>query len=454
MVFKARRRSRRPSAPASLLIRGAHVLTCDTENRTEVMDVRVDAGRISELGPSLSTKGVDLVVEATGLVLMPGFVQAHVHLCQTLFRAHADDMDLLTWLRERIWPFEGAHDEDTLRASAELGIAELLLNGTTTILDMGTVRHTDVLFETAQRMGIRYTGGKTLMDMGQGYPAGLRETTEEAVAESVRLCDTWQGAAGGRLRYAFSPRFALSCTEEALRRCVDEARARNVLLHTHASENPEEVELVRERTGMGNIEYLHHVGFTGNDVLLAHGIWVSSGERRILRETQTRVVHCPSANLKLGSGIARIVDFLEAGIPVALGADGAACNNGLDPFMEMRLAALLHKVRNGPTALPAVQALWLATRGGALAMGLEDVGTIAVGCWADLVLLDLNQPHVSPPTGDLTSRVVYSARSSDVHSVFVEGVPVVQERTLLTGSVKDIMHRATDASQALLARID
>ncbi|HSI05776.1 MAG: 5'-deoxyadenosine deaminase [Myxococcota bacterium] len=437
----------------TIVIRGADVITMNERFDVAKLDVAIEDGRIIGVGPKLSTRGADMVIEAKGLVLMPGFVQAHVHLCQTLFRAQADDMVLLDWLRERIWPMEGALEADDMRAAARLGLSELLLSGTTGILDMGTVRHADVLFEEAARSGIRYVGGKCLMDVGQGYPAGLRETTESAIDESVTLCERWHGAADGRLRYAFSPRFALSCSEHAMKMCAANARAHGAMLHTHASENSEEIELVRERSGKSNIEYLHSLGLTGPDVVLAHGVWLSAEERRILRDTKTRLAHCPSSNLKLASGIARIDELLQMDIHIALGADGAACNNGLDAFMEMRLAAILHKVRGGPTAIPARKALHMATRAGSQALGLEDAGIIAPGMRADVVLLDLHKPHVYPDIGDLTSRVVYSARPTDVHSVIIDGRVVVREGQLLTLDVNKTLRDARAAAKRVATRV-
>ena len=442
------------TSPGSLLLRGAEVITMDDAERVETMDIRIDGGIITALGRDLSPQGVDEVIAAHGRVAMPGLVQAHVHFCQTLFRGHADELSLLDWLHTRIWPFEGALRPDELYASARLSIAELLLGGTTTVLDMGTVHHTDELFAAASQMGIRYIGGKTIMDQGQGHPAGLRETTTEALTESIRLCERWHGAAGGRLRYAFAPRFVLSCSEEALRSCVDEARRRGALLHTHAAETLEEVDLVRERTGTGAVTHLHNLGFSGRDTLLAHGVWLSAQERAILRETGTRIVHCPSANLKLASGIARVAELLAGGIHVALGADGAPCNNNLDGFVEMRLAALLHKTRGGPAAVGPAAALRMATRNGALALGLRDVGAIKVGCRADIILLDLDKPHVYPANSDVLSRVVYAARSSDVVFVMVDGKPLVRDGKLLDCDLGDILQHADAASRSVVGRVD
>ncbi|MEZ4271292.1 MAG: amidohydrolase family protein [Myxococcota bacterium] len=225
------------------------------------------------------------------------------------------------------------------------------------------------------------------------------------------------------------------------------------MLHTHAPENAEEIQLIQARYGAGNIEHLHALGFTGPDVILAHGVWVSLKERKILRDTQTRIVHCPSANLKLASGIARVTDLIQDGVPVALGADGAPCNNRLDGFTEMRTVAMLHKVRGGPTAIPAATALRMATLGGAVALGLTDVGRIQEQYKADILLLDLNKPHVFPPTGDLISRIVYSAQSSDVHSLFVDGRRVVQAGNLLVADVAKILTAAKRAATGLVNRV-
>ncbi len=434
------------SKNASTLVRGATLITVDADDRVLRADLLIVNGRIVRIAPKIPSRGVDRVIEAKGLFAIPGFVQCHIHLCQTLFRGLADDLVLLDWLANRIWPLEAALEAKDMKASARLGIAELLLGGTTAILDMGTVHHTEVLFEEAKRMGIRYVGGKCIMDQGRGYPSRLKDSTEQAIAESVELCERYHGSAGGRLRYAFSPRFVLSSSEEAMRLSVSEARGRGALLHTHASENGDEVEIVRERTGMGNVEYLHSIGFAGPDVLIAHGIWLSPSERKLLRESQTRIVHCPSANLKLASGIARVPELMKGDVQLALGADGAACNNTLDAFMEMRLAALLHKVRGGPTAVPAARALRLATADGAKALGLHDCGSLEVGKRADLVLLDLQKPHAMPGTGDPTSRVVYSARASDVHSVLVDGRILVSEGELQPLKLEGILRDADRAA--------
>ena len=373
-------------------------------------------------------------MDAKGAAIIPGFVHGHLHACQTLFRGRADGLELLDWLRERIWPYEAAHDAASLRASADLTFTELLLGGATGALDMGTVHHYDTVFESARDAGIRLTGGKAMMDAGQGVPRGLKETTRRSLDESLALLERWHGAAeDGRLRYAFAPRFVLSCTEELLREVARLAVEKQVRIHTHASENPTECDVVRQKTGFDNVDYFHQLGLTGPHCTFAHCVWLTATEQRVLRETGTVVCHCPSSNLKLASGIAKIPELIDAGIHVCLGADGAPCNNNLDMFTEMRLAALLHKPRMGPLAMPPMQVLQMATLEGARALGLQDeIGSLEVGKRADITVVSLTGAHVAPAAEEVASQLVYACRASDVRHVLVDGKQVVRDGELLT----------------------
>src|SRR5206468_7087758 len=386
--------------------------------------------------------GADKVIDCSGLVVIPGLIQAHIHLCQTLFRGLADDLPLEQWLAKRVWPLGAAHTEESVYWSAMLGAAELLLGGTTAILDMETVRHTGAAFAALEAIGIRATAGKCLMD-APSAPSGLKETTEAALQEATDLCAKWHGAAHGRLRWCYAPRFVPSCTGPLLRAVSDLAERAGATIHTHAAETPVELQMVSEETGHDEISYLDSVGISGPRAALAHCVWVDAeGIRRLARQ-QTNVVHCPSSNLKLGSGIAAIPEMIAAGCKVAIGADGAPCNNRLDAFEEMRLAALIQKPRLGPDALPAARVLELATLGGARALGLEaEIGSIAPGKRADLVVLDLREPHLHPAMGDPVSLVVYAACASDVRDVFVDGKPVVLGHELLTAPIEEIVREA------------
>ncbi|MBI3180983.1 MAG: 5'-deoxyadenosine deaminase [Myxococcales bacterium] len=397
-------------------------------------DVVIEDGRIVKVTPGpLRKKGFRRTLDASGRVVLPGLVHGHLHACQTLFRNRADGLELLDWLRERIWPLEAAHDAESMRASADLTFGELIKSGATAALDMGTVRHYDAVFESARDCGFRLTGGKAMMDAGQGVPARLRETTGDSIAESLRLLDRWHGTEGGRLRYAFAPRFALCCSEELLRAVAREARERSARVHTHASENSSECDLVRQKTGKDNVAYLHSVGVTGPHVTLAHCVWLTSEEQRILRESRTVVCHCPSSNLKLASGVAKVPELLADGVPVSLGADGAPCNNNLDMLLEMRLAALIHKPRAGAAAMEPMQVLEMATLGGARALGLEEeIGSIEPGKRADLMVMDMGSLHALPSAADVAGQVVYAGKSSDVRHVLIDGRLVMRDRRLLT----------------------
>jgi cytosine/adenosine deaminase-related metal-dependent hydrolase len=324
-----------------------------------------------------------------------------------------------------------------------------LLGGTTAILDMETVRHTSAAFEALESIGLRATAGKCLMDAASN-PASLREPTERALQESADLCAKWHGAAEGRLRYCFAPRFAPSCTGPLLRAVSDLAARAGAVIHTHAAETPLELQIVKRETGNDELAYLDSVGISGPRAALAHCVWVDKEGIARLALQRTNVVHCPSSNLKLGSGVAPIPEMLAAGCHVGLGADGAPCNNRLDGFAEMRLAALIQKPRLGPEALPAAQVLELATLGGARALGLDaEIGSIEVGKRADLVVLDLEGMHTQPAEADLISRIVYSARASDVRHVLVDGRLVVKDGVLKTAKVEEIRRAANVQARRL-----
>lgn len=414
----------------STLIRNATIVTMN--DRLDIIEgsVVIHGGRIVSLGPE-PEGAYDTVINARGGYLLPGFIQTHVHLCQTLFRGAADDMPLLEWLRRRVWPMEAAHTPASLRASTQLAATELLLTGTTSVLTMETVHDTDVVFETLASIGMRAVVGKCMMDSAADAPARLQERTQDAIDESLALKRRWDGAASGRLQGAFAPRFAVSCSRELLEAVASLSARDQAIVHTHASENRDEVEVVRQLSGrFSNLEYLADTGLATKHLCAAHCVWVTEREQALLAERDVKVLHCPGSNLKLGSGIAPVVEMRARGISVSLGADGAACNNRLDMFDEMRLAATLQSVRHAPGALTARDALWMATREGARALGLEDaIGSIEPGKRADLILIERDRPHLSPDA-DPWSTLVYAARGTDVRLTMVDGETLVRDFAL------------------------
>lgn len=395
----------------SLLIRGATVVTMNHTFDVIEGDVLVRDGRIVRLGPMAANIRVDRTIDGHGAYLLPGFIQTHIHLCQTLFRGYADDLALLDWLKTRVWPME----------AARLAASELLQSGTTTVLTMETVHDTDAVFEALEPMGLRAVVGKCMMDADPAVPARLMENTARSIDESVAIAGRWHGRANGRLSAAFAPRFAVSCSRELLEAVATLSREQQLVVHTHASENRDEIALIKSRTGRNNIDYLADTGLASHRLCLAHCVWVDESEQALMAERGVKVLHCPGSNLKLGSGLAPVVEMRARGISVSLGADGAACNNHLDMFEEMRLAAVLQAVRVRPGALTARDVLWMATREGARALGLDhEIGSIEVGKRADLILIEGAGP-------DPYSTIVYASRGTDVRTTIVDGEVLIDD---------------------------
>lgn len=414
----------------TILIKNTHIVTMNPQQEIIRGDILISGNRILEISDRISTKA-DEVLFAENYIVTPGFIQTHVHLCQTIFRNLADDLSLLDWLEQKIWPFEAGHTSESIRLSARLGIAELFRSGTTTIMDMGTVQHQDDIFEVIAESGIRAVAGKTMMDFGD-RPSGLQESTRESIDESLRLLNKWHKYDNGRIHYAFAPRFVLSCSDELLRETGSLAREHDVLYHTHASENMNEADLVRQRFGMSNIQLFDTLGVADENLCLAHCVWTDDDDRQLMTDRDIKVMHCPSANLKLGSGIAPIPDYLDLGINVSLGADGAPCNNNMNIFQEMRLAALIQKPFAGPESMPAEQVMRMATINGARTLGLQDeIGSLEAGKRADLTFIKINQVHAIP-FDNIYSKIVYSTHASDVTHVLVDGKWVLRDRILLT----------------------
>ncbi len=435
----------------SILIKGGTIVTMDNENSIVRGDLLIRDGRIAEIGEHIDAEGSE-VIDAAACAVLPGFVQTHLHLCQTLFRGVADDLSLIDWLKRRVWPLEAAHTPGSIRAAARLGISELIKGGTTCALTMETVRHTEEVLRVVEETGFRATVGKCMMDKGENVPAELREETRASIDESLWLMKEWDGRGNGRVRCCFAPRFAVSCTRELLREVSALALDHGTIIHTHASENKSECTIVEHEAGMRNVTYLDSLGISGAHVVLAHCIHLDDVEMDTLARTKTNVAHCPSSNLKLGSGVARVSEMLSRGISVSLGADGAACNNRLDMFTEMRTAALLQKAFHGPEVLPAKRTLRMATIDGARAMGLEnEIGSLEAGKRADVIIVDVAQLH-SSPRHDVVSALVYSAVASDLRATIIDGQVVMREGELLTLDEGAIIDEANREAGALSQR--
>jgi len=439
-----------------LLLRGGTLLTLDDEGRVlRSADLLIERGRISCIGAGVEVPQGCRVLDVADHLVLPGLVQGHVHLGQTIFRGLAEGRRLLDWLEERIWPLEAGHDDESAYWCSLLGAAECLLGGTTTIQDIGIGPGARGLMKAFVDSGLRGLAGQCLMDEGSGLPSALAGDTHEVLAACERLGEEFEGAGGGRLDYVLNPRFILSCSDE-LWRGIGELNAKHGWpIHTHALEQKEESAAVAAlKNGRGEIEFFDELGILAADLRIAHGVWLEERHLPRLAQHSFSVVHCPSSNLKLGSGIADVVGLRAAGITVGLGADGAPCNNDLDALEEIRLAALLQQLKNGPGSLSGLDALRLATSEGARAIGMGDqIGSLEVGKAADILVLSLNRPELwGGESVDLHDLVVYAASRAAVRHVTVGGRLLVEDARLVHLSLEEIRRRASSSLAGVLQR--
>ncbi len=435
----------------SLLIRNGTIITMDPARQVLAGDIYIEDGRIVEI-PAVH-KTADRVIDAREMLVLPGFVQVHVHLNQSLFRGMADDMDVVDWLRLRIWPLEQAHSLESVYAAARLSIAEMVRGGTTTAMSLESLHHTEAAFQAADEMGFRAVIGNAMMDRWEVGTEMIGEDADTALQRSLDLLDRYHGQGGGRLHFAFCPRGTRNATDELWHQVVEIARQRGVRIHTHAAENREQTDRL---AGFGGreVQYLAEMGAVGPNLVIAHAIWLTPEEHELLSRAGAHVAHCPSANFKLASGIAPVPEMMAKGINVALGADGAPCNNNMDAFVEMRLAALVHKPRRGPTSMPALKVLEMLTVNGAKAAGLEsEVGSLEPGKRADLILINRRKLRAWPSlAADPVSQVVYEHQSSDVDTVIIDGQVLLEGGRFTRWDEDEILDGAQSALKDLLQR--
>jgi 5-methylthioadenosine/S-adenosylhomocysteine deaminase len=442
-----------------ILIIPKKIITADSENRIiKNHAVEIIDGKINSFIPfnKIQKDKYDEVFDAQSLTLIPGFIQTHVHLSQTLFRSLAEDLPLLDWLRLKIFPFENAHNKESLKITAQLSINELFLGGTTTMLDMGTLRYGEVVLSEMISAGIRGFSGKCLIDVNDLYPS-FKSSTKDEINDMIGLAQNYHNTAEGRIKYSFSPRFVLSCSERLLKETKEMMKDfPGSIYHTHSSESIQEIEEVRKRYHTENIEYFDSIGVLNDHTVLAHCVHTSENERKMLKNKNTRIAHCPSAILKLGSGIAPIPEYIKAGISVTLGADGAPCNNNLSIFNEMRLASLIQKPIHGAEVMDAKTIFRMATIEGAKALHLQDeIGSIEVGKKADLVLINLDSYSNSYSDNDesIYSDIVFSSTSENIKSVMVDGKWVVKERESLVFDQQELLSKSREELKELLKRV-
>ena len=385
----------------------------------------IENGRISRIGYGITASEGAAVFDAGGMIVMPGLINAHTHLPMTLLRGYADDLPLDKWLTEHIFPAEARlMTPENVRIGTRLALLEMIKTGTTCFNDMYYFE--DVIAEEAKKAGIRGVMGEALID----FPTVSFATVDEGCARAERLLSDWQG--DNTIHPSVCAHAPYTCSPETLQKAKKLADKYNTILHIHAAETREEVEQVTTRHGLPPVEYLHSLGLTGKNVITAHAVWLNAVEVDMLADTGTAVAHNPKSNLKLASGIAPVASYLQSGITVAIGTDGAASNNTLDMVEEMRFAALISKGETlNPEAVGAREALQMVTIHGARALGLGDrTGSLEEGKCADLIFVDPGSYNMLP-MHDPLSALVYAMNSHNIRHAIVNGEWIMRERRVL-----------------------
>lgn len=429
----------------TLCVTGGQVLQPD--HRVTRADVVIDqeTGRITAIDPPEECPDADEKLDATGGLVIPGLVNAHSHAAMTLLRGYADDKPLDAWLQEDIWPIEAALEPADIRAGVELALLEMIRSGTTAFGDM--YFEVDQLVDAVAEAGLRARVGHGAVTVGRDD-----ETAAADIEESLAVAREFDGAADGRIQTAVMPHSLTTVGEEYLRQAIDGARTAGVPVHIHVNETLDEVEPIVEDYGMRPLEYADDVGLLEPNDWLAHGVHLNEQEIKLMADRNASVVHCPASNMKLASGLAPVQRLCEAGVTVALGTDGAASNNDLDMFDEMRDAAMVGKLAaNDAAAVPATAVIEMATVNGASALGLQG-GQLEAGAVADMAVVDLDVPHLTPKH-NLVSHLVYAARGSDVRHTICDGQVLMRDRTVCTLDEGAVRSRAESHASELVDRV-
>jgi cytosine/adenosine deaminase-related metal-dependent hydrolase len=403
----------------------------------------------------------ELEIDASGKIVLPGLVDLHVHLAQALIRGCADDLSLIGWLKDRVWPLQGNYTHEDGSASARLCMVEMVKSGTTTFLE--AMLHSRYGFEGiakgVEQIGMRGVLSKIVMDQ-PGYAAspqimhpGMVEEREATIKETLEMHREWNGKAGGRIQVRFGLRSLGAVTPDLLREVSALSEQRGIGMTMHLNEVREDGQYSEREFRKRPVEFARDMHLLGPRMVFAHMVWPNQREIQLLAESSTHVAHCPSSNSKLASGFAPVPEMLRAGVNVGLGCDGGPSNNSYDMFREMKLAAVLHKARLlDPTVLSAGEVLEMGTIRGARALGLErEIGSLEVGKKADMILVDCVKPHLTPMFNPV-SHLVYAASGDDVDTMIVDGHILMRNRKLMTIDEMEVLQDANIRAKEVFAR--
>lgn len=425
---------------SKLLLKNIELL--DTPNG-EANVIAVEDGKISYIGKDLPDSfAADEVIDGKGMLATAGMVNTHGHVSMTLLRSYADDMALMDWLENKIWPIEAKMNAKDIYWGAMLGIAEMLKSGTTCFADMYCFM--DDVARAVAETGIRANLSRGLI--------GLAPDKDDKLAENTQLVKDWQGYDNGRIRITYGPHAPYTCPVEYLQKVIEAAQANNAEIQMHLCETKGEVENCIKEHGVTPIKLMDQLGMFEQGTIAAHCVYLTEDDMDIMAAKNVRVAHNPQSNLKLASGIAPVARMLEKGICVGLGTDGASSNNNLDMLEECRAAAMLHKTTTlNPLAVPAAQAWDMATVNGAKVLGFDELGKLSVGQQADIVLWNMHKPYWYPRHNKL-SLLVYAANSSDADTVIVNGKVVLQNGSMTLFDEEKIYAEANLRAQKLLLK--
>jgi cytosine/adenosine deaminase-related metal-dependent hydrolase len=449
-----------------ILIKNGYVLTMNpTRQIIRNGSVFIEEGRIVEVGRTdqLSNRKADVVLDAKGMIVMPGLIDTHMHLAQALIRGCADDVSLVDWLKNYVWVLQGNFTNEDGRISAELCMAEMIRTGTTAFIEC--MIHTrygfDGIAKAVEKAGMRAALSKIIMD-STGYAdspdimyPGMVEDADECLKETETMLSRWHGKADGRIQVWYGLRSLGAVTPSLFKKITKLARENKTRMTMHLGEVVDDVRYVKDNHNMNLTSFAKEMGLLGSDMVFAHGIHFEDAELKILAETKSNIAHCPGSNMKLASGFAKVPQMLKEGVPVSLGCDGGPSNNTYDMVREMRLAALIHKTAwKDPLVVPAEQAVEMATIGGAAAIGLSDqVGSLEPGKLADIILVDMTDVGLTPNINPV-SNLVYAGCGHDVDTVIVNGTILMKDKKLLTMDVERIKQQAIEHSRDLHERAD
>jgi len=428
---------------SKILISGADILTMDGQlGLIHGADIAVENGYIKGVVPQgeLLDWVPDRVISAEGKVVLPGLVNTHTHAAMTLLRSYADDLPLMDWLNNKVWPFEANLTGEDVYWGSQLACLEMIKSGTTTFADM-------YFFMPEVAKAVEQSGMRAVLSRGM---IGIGPTADLALVESKAFAQEWHQKGEGRITVRLGPHAPYTCPPTYLEKVLALASELKVGIHTHLAETRYEFDTCVKDYGKTPTQLMHDVGLFEHPVLAAHCVHLTDADMDILARKNVGVAHNPGSNMKLASGVSPVTELLKRGIAVGLGTDGAASNNNLDMFEEIRLASLLQKVHTeDPTVIPALQALEMATVLGARAVGLEeDIGVIKSGMKADLIILNTDAAHLTPKH-DIVSLLAYAANSTDVDTAIINGKVVMENRRVLTMDEEQILWQAQKCADRL-----